>query len=364
MKTTAQIGLLCVTLSVLPACTTFETERIDYRSTSKGQTLDVPPDLTQLSRDSRYTVPGGPVTASGYQNKTPVSGGPNVASGSMGDVRVMRQGDARWLAVERSPDKIWTTVQDFWTDAGFALIRNDAALGIVETDWAENRAKLPQDFVRSALGKLLDGLYSTGERDKFRTRIESSVTGGSEIYITHRGMQEVYENSRKESTVWQPRRADAELEAEFLRRLMVRLGTTTAAAQAAVAAPTPVAQPTVTTVSTIGGLPGLEITDTFDRAWRRVGLALDRSGFTVEDRDRGQGTYFVRYVESGADKKEGNFFTKLFSGSDASAALQKYRVVLKTEGSKVVVTVAAVSPAPEAAANAKRIAELVAQDLK
>lgn len=363
MKKTAQFGLLCVTLTALTACTTFETERIDYRSTTKGQSLDLPPDLTQLTRDNRYAIPGAPVTASGFQSPAAPQG-PSVASNAAGDVRVMRQGDMRWLETDRSPEKVWQTVQDFWTEAGFALIRTEANLGIVETDWAENRAKLPQDFVRSALGKLLDGLYSTGERDKFRTRIERTATGGSEIYISHRGMQEVYENNRKESTVWQPRKADAELEAEFLRRLMVRLGSGKAVAEAAVAAPTAVPQPAVTAVSMIGGLPGIELADNFDRAWRRVGLALDRTSFTVEDRDRGQGTYFVRYVESGASKKEGNFFTNLFGGSDASAALQKFRVVLKAEGSKTVVTVAPASNAPEAAANAKRIAELIARDLK
>ncbi len=363
MKKTAQLGMLCVALTALSACTTFESERIDYRGTTKGPTLDVPPDLTQLSRDSRYTVPGGPVTASGYQATTPAQG-PGVASNTMNDVRVVRQGEMRWLEVDRNPEKLWQTVQDFWTEAGFALVRNDAALGIVETDWAENRAKLPQDFVRSALGKLLDGLYSTGERDKFRTRIERNAKGGSEIYITHRGMQEVYQDKLKDSTVWQPRKADTDLEAEFLRRLMVRLGSSATVAQAAVTAAAPTAAPAASAVSTIGGLPGLELADNFDRAWRRVGLALDRSSFTVEDRDRGQGTYFVRYIEAGADKKDGNFFTKLFGGSDATAALQKFRVVLKAEGGKTVVTVAPVSNAPEAAGNAKRIAELIAQDLK
>jgi uncharacterized lipoprotein len=62
----------------------------------------------------------------------------------------------------------------------------------METDWAENRAKIPQDFIRQSLGKFLDSLYSTSERDKFRTRLERTPSGETEIYISHRGMIEVY----------------------------------------------------------------------------------------------------------------------------------------------------------------------------
>lgn len=364
MKNIAPFGLLALILASLSACTTFDTEKIDYRSTAKGPSLDVPPDLTQLTRESRYALPGGAVTASGYQTGAPAQG-PTVATTSAGTFRMERQGNVRWLVVDKSADKIWQPLQDFWTENGFSLVRNEATLGIMETDWAENRAKLPQDLVRSALGKLLDGLYSTGERDKFRTRVERAANGDTEIYITHRGMEEVYENNRKETTVWQPRRSDPELEAEFLRRVMVRLGSSPAVAQTVVASSgTAPPAKTAASVSTINGLPGVEIADTFDRAWRRVGLALDRSGFTVEDRDRGQGTYFVRYVEAGSDKKEGNFLTRLFSGSDAATALQKFRVVVKAEGGKTTVTVASVVNSTDAAANAKRIAELIAQELK
>ena len=360
MNHPAKIGLLCLT-AALAACSSFETEKIDYRSSTKGPSLDIPPDLTQLSRDSRYAVPGGIVTASGYLAGAPVQG-PAVAASSMADVRMERAGNQRWLVVERNADKLWQPLHDFWVESGFVLTLEKADLGIMETDWAENRAKLPQDFVRKAIGGLFDGLYSTGERDKFRTRLERNAAGGTEIYISHRGMVEVYNSSSKDATVWQPRPVDAELEAEFLRRLMVKLGGSQASSQAAVAA-TATAAKVGAKVTTVNGVAAVDIADGFDRAWRRVGLALDRTGFTVEDRDRSQGTYFVRYVESGADKKEGNFFSKLFSSSDA-AALQKFRVVLKGEGDKTTLTVVSAVAAPESAANAKRIAQLIADDLK
>jgi outer membrane protein assembly factor BamC len=357
----AKIAILCVA-ATLAACSSMETERIDYRSTGKGPSLDVPPDLTQLSRDNRYAIPGGTVTASGYLSAAPVQG-PAIAAASSGDVRIERLGNQRWLVVDRNADRLWQPLKDFWVENGFVLVLDQPDLGLMETEWAENRAKLPQDFIRKAIGTMLDSLYSTGERDKFRTRIERTPAGATEIYISHRGMVEVYSSGSKDTTVWQPRPADPELEAEFLRRLMVKLGVPQAKAQAVVAGAA--APKAVASVTTINGLPGLEIADGFDRAWRRVGLALDRSGFTVEDRDRSQGTYFVRYVPSG-DKKEGNFFSKLFSGGDSAAALQKFRVVLKSEGDKTTLTVAsaAASATPETTANAQRIVKLIADDLK
>ena len=86
----------------------------------------------------------------------------------------------------------------------------------METEWAENRAKLPQDLIRKTIGKLLDGMYSTGERDKFRTRLERNAQGGVEIYITHRGLQEIYPTKERDSTTWTVRPSDPDLEAELL----------------------------------------------------------------------------------------------------------------------------------------------------
>ena len=224
---TTRLSLLALVMA-LSACSTsiLEGDKIDYKSAAKGSSLEVPPDLTQLSRDSRYAMPGGSVSAAAMQagQAAQPSGNANAAALSLGDVRIERDGSQRWLVVNRPADKLWEPVRDFWLESGFTLAQSEANVGIMETDWAENRAKLPQDFIRSTIGKLMESLYSTGERDKFRTRLERNANGSTEIYITHRGMVEVYGNVTKDSTVWQPRPSDPELETEFLRRLMVKLG--------------------------------------------------------------------------------------------------------------------------------------------
>jgi outer membrane protein assembly factor BamC len=359
----ARLGLFGLTLA-LAACSSLnlEGEKIDYKSAGKGPSLEVPPDLTQLSADTRYAVPGGAVTASGFQSAQPVKGIPT-ATASLGDVRVERAGSQRWLVVDRPADQLWGPVRDFWQESGFLLTLDQANLGIMETDWAENRAKLPMDFIRNAIGKVLDSLYSTSERDKFRTRLERNAAGGTEIYISHRGMIEVYAaaNNQKDQTAWQARPADPELEAEFLRRLMIKLGTPAEQAKTLVTT----AQPQTTSkIATVNNAPVVQISEGFDRAWRRVGLALDRTGFTVEDRDRSQGTYFVRYVEPNADKKEPGFFGKLFGGSAPTIPPLKFRIAVRSEGESTTVSVLNASGAPETSANAQRIVQVIAADLK
>ena len=358
MKLIAKIGLVAVA-GALSACSVLQEEKIDYKSATKGVTLEVPPDLTQLSRDSRYAPPGGTVSASSYAVGQAVPNLPTAAT-AVGDVRIERAGNQRWLVVNRPADQLWGPVRDFWQESGFLLTMDQPNLGIMETDWAENRAKIPQDLIRNTLGKLIDSAYSTSERDKFRTRFERSPSGGTEIYVSHRGMVEVYTTSQKDQTAWQPRPADPELEAEFLRRLMVRLGAPQA--QAAAAANVAPDRPS-SRVATVNNQPVVLIDEGFDRAWRRVGLALDRTGFTVEDRDRSQGTYFVRYVPPNPDKKDPGFFGRLFSRESAQAPL-KYRINLKTEGQTTTVSVLNTSGAPETSANAQRIVQVIADDLK
>ena len=360
MKFTSKLTLLGVVL-VLSGCSALETDKVDYRSTAKAPTLDIPPDLTQLSKDTRYTVVGGAVSASGYKPGQAAGAAAPVAALAVGDVRIERAGNQRWLVVNRPAEKLWEPVKDFWQENGFLLAMDQSNLGIMETDWAENRAKIPQDFIRASLGKLLDSLYSTAERDKFRTRLERDANGNTEIFISHRGVIEVYTSERKDNTVWQPRPADPELEAEFLRRLMVKLGVTPEQAKSLAAAS---ASKPVAAVSNVGGQPVVQIEENFERAWRRVGLALDRTGFTVEDRDRKQGVYFVRYVPPGTENSEPGFFSKLFSGSAKPSEATKFQIAVRSQGDVSVVSVLDTKGAPETSATAQRIVKVIADDIR
>jgi outer membrane protein assembly factor BamC len=353
------------TALVLAGCSVLESDKVDYRNGAvKASPLVVPPDLTQLAKDTRYTLVNGAVSASGYKpGQTDTTKAP-IAASALGDIRIERSGNQRWLVVKRPADTLWDPVKDFWQESGFLLAIDQPRLGIMETDWAENRAKIPQDFVRNSLGKLLDSFYSTAERDKFRTRLETNAAGETEIFISHRGVIEVYTQERSDQTVWQPRPTDPELEAEFLRRLMISLGSAPEQAKAMLASSNEVKS--VSSLSTVDGRPVVQIAEGFDRAWRRVGLALDRTGFTVEDRDRKQGIYFVRYVATNADSTaEPGFFSKLFSSSpDKSLDASKFQIIVKSQGDNSLVSILNAQGIPETSATAQRIAKVIADDIK
>ena len=321
-----------------------ESKKIDYKSASsvKVPTLEVPPDLTSPARDDRFVVPDtigrGSATYSVYSGERTAQVGQQSSSvlPNIEKMRVERDGNQRWLVVSESPDKLWGQIKDFWQETGFVLALDLPEAGVMETDWAENRAKIGMDFIRNLLGKIVDSLYSTPERDRFRTRLElGREAGTTEIYISHRGMYEVYISEKQDQTRWQPRESDPELEAEMLRRLMIRLGSDEKRAQNEMAEvrSRPVDRAKLVREADSAGV--LEIQESFDRAWRRVGLALDRVGFTVEDRDRSQGLYFVRYVdpESSEQNKDPGFLSKLAFWKAAPPDPQiRYRVSVKDSG--------------------------------
>lgn len=313
----AAVSVTALAAALLAGCNSVgslipEPKKIEYKSTAaKLPTLDVPPDLTQPTRDDRYAVPDiNPRSSATYseyagdrRNKG-ASTAPAVLP-TIEKMRIERAGTQRWLVAPGSPDKIWPAIKEFWQESGFIVDLEIPEAGVIETDWAENRAKIPQDFLRGTLGKIVDSLYSTPERDKFRTRVEKgSDPDTTEIYISHRGMYEIYVNEGKSETRWQPRPADPELEAEMLRRMMVRLGVEDSRATAMMARGETKSQERAKLSRAAENSGSLTLQEPFDRAWRRVGLALDRVGFTVEDRDRSQGLYYVRYLDPEIDGRK------------------------------------------------------------
>lgn len=353
-----------------------ESKKIDYKSTGKLPSLEVPPDLTKPTRDERYAVPDiaprGSATYSAYASER--SKGTATAAAqdllpAIQKMRIERSGTQRWLVVPGTPEAVWPNIKDFWQEMGFLVNVESPETGVMETDWAENRAKLPHDIIRKTIGKIFEDLYSTPERDKFRTRIERSGDGGVEIYLSHRGMYEIYINEGKSQTKWQPRPADPDLEAEMLRRLMVRLGADEVSAKAELAQ-----APQGDRAKLAKDATSLTVDESFDRAWRRVGLALDRINFTVEDRDRTQGVYFVRYIDPDKDAEtkdsSGGFISKLKfwdSSADKKKAAEpgdKFRVLIKTTGTVTTVQVLTREGGVDTSTSGRKILGLLHKELK
>lgn len=363
-------------LLVVSGCSSLSLEgkKIDYRSASRAPSLEVPPDLTAPVYDDRYQA----ITASGQaaaQAARAPSAQASVLLPVTDKVRIERGGGQRWLVVSLPPEAVWNTVRDFWQQTGFNVVIERPESGIMETDWAENRAKIPDDIFRRTLGRVLDFAYSTNERDKFRTRIEPGIEAGTtEVYVSHRGLEEVARPAPGGGTagngfVWQARPVDADLEADFLRRMMVKFGVPEAQSRqvvAAAAAATPVDRAKIERLNEGGAQ--LVVDDSFDRAWRRVGLALDRVGFTVVDRDRSKGLYFVRFADPDTDagrKKDEGWLSKLaFWRSDEKEKPEQYQIVVTELPSKSVVVVQDPSGAPNRTPAADRILALLQGQLK
>lgn len=377
-----RFALSCVALAVLAGCSTIEPlfggDKVDYRTQSKQTTgLDIPPDLSQMPRQMPMGQgAAGSISAAELATRpaaAPAAAAgpkqPEVALNKVAGAEIVRVGETRLIRSQQTPEQLWPVVRSFWTEVGFDLPREQADIGVLETDWKENRAKLPQDIIRRTIGKVFDGLYSTGERDMFRTRLERGAQG-TEITISHRGMQEIYTGQRQDQTTWTPRPADAELEAEMLSRLLLRLGGKTESAAAPSVQPDAPAAAATAAAPVPAAAPGAQVPDQlviaedFDRAWRRVGQSLDRHGFTVEDRDRRLGLFFLRWADPNrAGKEEPNWFMRLFSKGEGPA-MNRYRVAVKTEGQQSTISVQDDKGAQLTDEAAKRILGLLQQDLR
>lgn len=379
------IQMLCCIAAgaLLGACSTFDFEipskKVDYKSAGKLPSLEVPPDLTRPTADDRYAIPDSRKGAATYSNYTTdkewrQQTGAAVASAGVlpeqSDARVERAGTQRWLVVKGDPALVWPVVKDFWQEVGFIVNVEAPEAGVMETDWNENRAKVSDGVLRGLLGKVLDSAYATAERDKFRTRLERSTQSGmTEIYISHRGMQEIYITEGKDQTRWQPRRPDPDLEAEMLRKLMVRFGVQEARAKQQIVAAAEAPRASMATQS--GG--NLTVNEQFDRAWRRVGLALDRVGFTVEDRDRSKGIYFVRYIDPETDvqsKKDGagmigrTLGALKFWGDSAPKKSEQFQIAVRDMNTSAQVNVLGKDGKQEQSATASRILTLLYEQLR
>ena len=336
----AILALLTVAVAGLTSCKSVTSnDTVDYKGSGaiRGPNLAYPPDLITSQADRRYIVQDGTATMSDYNAAVKKSSArrTNVMTGIPG-MRIARDGDRRWLVVEKPAVELYPQVKDFWQENGFLLVIDSPSTGIMETDWAENRAKISQDFIRSAIASTLGSIFDTGERDKYKTRLEPTNPGETEIYITQRGAVEQCVRDVTQAcltTIWTPRPSEPDLEAAFLARLMERLGMTQEQAKAMVAAPVGPKTPKAKFVQDGPNQAHIDLSSGFDRSWRDVGLALDRSNFSVEDRNRSNGIYYVRYVNPKDLGDTKGFFSNLFSSKDdSSLKAKRYQVVIKTTG--------------------------------
>ena len=359
----------------LGACATRDIEikdkKIEYQQAYEVPQLEIPPDLTSNTIDDRLVVPDinprDTATYSAYSGERQ-GGGRTVQAGVMPDVegvRLERRGDMRWLVVDAEPAAVFAATRDFFLQLGLLLTRDDPTLGILETDWLENRAAIPESAIRDVLTAIpgVEGLYSSDTLDRYRVRLEKGAQPGTtEVYLTMRGLEQV---AKGPEFVWQGRPTDPELEAEMLVRLMMHWGATEERARQKLAAPAP-RPDRARLLATADGTPtGLVVLEDFSRAWRRTGVALDRIGFAVEDQDRGNGLYRVRYQDLEAAREEEGFFSKLAFWSDGDKPeVRTYGIQLAADGGETRVQVLDEKGAEVQSSTSQSILKLLFEELR
>ncbi len=355
-----RIALAALLAMAVAGCSTIrEGRKIDYKSSQTLPPLEVPPDLQNVtSADRSATTPAGGTTFSTLTSGREIST-PNSTATVLPvfqDMRLERDHNTRWLVVKGDPEALWLRVREFLSAQGLIIARENPRTGIIETDWAENRAKVGSGS-QTVLARWLGSLYSTGTRDRFRVVIErGSEAGTVNIIISHQGMEEVVAVAGRsgavgdvDQTKWQRRESEPALELEVLRLLMVHLGSKDEVAKKAVAqaAPKPAEHASLTKN---GQSTSLRLEEDLDRAWRRVGISLDRGGFTVEDRDRSKWTYYIRYVDPDRKTKK--------------AKDDELRVTLREAGKGTTVEILDREGAPAVASTRDRILSLLHEQLK
>jgi outer membrane protein assembly factor BamC len=351
-----------------------------YKSSKSAPPLEVPPDLSSATLNDSMVVPSlsqGSATYSAYANGTQgAAAGVNGVIPQLDGVRVERAGSERWLVIDLPPGVVWPRVRDFWLSQGFLIAIEDPSIGIMETDWAQKKVGFDGGAITNFFNKLSSQLYGVNTRDKFRTRLErGTIPGTTEVYVSHRGAEEVSTGKVSRSLdatgtdevfVWQMRPADPELEAEILSRLVIAFGIKEEAATNLVA--TAEERPPRAFIVRDGeGAKALDLQDNFSRAWRRTGLALDRVGFTVEDRDRSRGLYYVRYVDTDKADSESDsgFFASLkFWGDDEKDLHTEYLVSLVGKQSTTQIVILDTEGKRENSETADRILGLLHEQLK
>jgi outer membrane protein assembly factor BamC len=343
--------------------------RINYQSAGAAPPpLDIPPDLSRPRTEGGAAAPGGTrysdYSASRQPPAAPVAGEPRAVTTKAPAMRIERSGTQRWLVIEGESGPLWSAVRGFFTKSGLAIAFENREAGILETDWADNRAKIHGDFIQRYLTLVFPNLYSSGVRDKFRVRLERGQTPGTtEIYLSHRGLVETIEGNPAlggSRVYWQPRPADPEVEAEMLRLLMVHLGAEDREAEKILAA---IGPERARLARNARGEPVLNLDDNLERAWPRVGLTLDRVGFMVEDRDRANSIYYVRYNDPAREGGEKKGFFSWLVGDDQPLE-SRYQITLAVAGTGTEVGVRDSKGTVDRSATAERMLKLLYEELK
>ena len=338
MRRSCRFRRICQSLSLIllmlifHGCSLFGEKNDSDRtviSSSTNKALEIPPDLITPATNDKYSLPAsGEARLSDFSDfdsrKFPSEDSRLLPVET--EAYFIKYGGFKVLLIERSPEEIWGLLKSFWIQNGFQIEKEMPESGFIETGWLESREKISEGLIQNTLGKIFGGLYDTGERNKFRMRVERTKAGFSEISVVHKGLMQVASDDRFDpSIVWANRNSDQQLEELYLRRIMNFVSGKEGQNSNSI----DVVKKSTSIFKGNDGNNFVELALNFNEAWKSIGLILDRLGFEVEERLREQGTYLVRYKKLDQEAREKGFFAKIFSSGKEQLDMNLYRIEIK-----------------------------------
>jgi outer membrane protein assembly factor BamC len=243
-------------------------------------------------------------------------------------MQVQRSGQTRWLRIDARPEEVWVWLNDFAEEFNIPVIRSSESLGVIESDW------MPRPLgLSGGVFMPLELEADAPVLEQYTFRLDSGDRADRTlVFVAHR-------RAMSDNGDWTPRDGDRGREAEALRTFMVHLGINEVMAARDIAAAQEEDAFSRIMRDSDDRLT-LVIAESFLQGWRRVGLAIDRAGFTVEDRDRSERLYLVRYDPSAeADRSGRSFFSRLAFWRTREAQLEpgNYAIRLGSDGGSTTV---------------------------
>ncbi|KAA0445823.1 MAG: outer membrane protein assembly factor BamC [Candidatus Thioglobus sp.] len=304
-------------------------KNIQYYSNKTVSSLKIPPDLTKPNSENAFKiseyvqdVKEDIVDFSNNESKNNVA---NILQNT--NVKLKRLGQIRWIIVDKKPDEVWNLAKSFFKSHGFAIKKADKNIGVMETDFLENRQEIPDEsvgFIRSMLKKAFKARYALPTIDKYRVRIEPADNDKTEVYFTLKSMKEVITDAGgdTENTIWQVRDKDELLETEMLYRFMVYLGSDRAKAKVQITKSQDEKKTNVKLLDGVGGYSKLQFSLSRYETWEYVGWALDQMDIDIGDKDIKEGSFYINVAK---DKDKG-ILSRIF-GKDAIK--KSYQIIVK-----------------------------------
>ncbi len=295
-----RVAVIAMT-SALSACSmlpdlseTFPDRSKYYLEAREMAELKLPEGMTRSSLNDLYVLPDavdGPLMAEEDQ----LMPKPLVASDAEQFVRVQALDGESWIVMELSTGQAWPRVRAFFEGNRLPLQQVDGQAGVLETNWLTSKT-------------------DPSVVERYQIAVQPGVQPATaEIHV----QQKASSRDDMETIVldWDTVSDASERERWMVMELANYLVQDSSSASVSLLAQG-ISEASRVKVVEEAGMPAfIELQLGFDRAWAAMTLALKKTQFEVDDRNRSQGRYFMTYkpVASEEDGQSG-FWSSLFGG--------------------------------------------------